>query len=214
LKVKQDRVPTVPNLLLRELVTATVVMAGIFLFAALFDAPLGGKANPGLSPNPTKAPWYFAGFQEMLVHFHPFFALCVIPALMVMALAAIPYLRYQEDTAGVWFVSPRGRRLAVKGGAVGALATVVLVVADEHLPPVSQSLPGLPPMIANGLVPFVLMLAVVTGVYTLLGMRWQATRNEAVQTVFVLLLAAFTILTIIGVFFRGEGMALVFPWRI
>jgi hypothetical protein len=132
---------------------------------------------------------------------------------MLAALVAIPYLHYPEDTAGVWFVSAVGRPLAVKAGAAGSLATVGLVIVNEHLPPASRWLPGLSPGIANGLVPFVLMLALLTGVYARLVVRRQATRNEAVQTLFVLLLAAFVTLTIIGVFFRGEGMALVLPWR-
>ncbi|MES0447577.1 MAG: cytochrome b N-terminal domain-containing protein, partial [Desulfobacterales bacterium] len=80
---KPVRVPTLPNLLVREVVVALVLLASILLFAMLFNAPLEGKANPGLSPNPTKAPWYFAGIQEMLMHFHPLFALFIIPALMV-----------------------------------------------------------------------------------------------------------------------------------
>ena len=79
----KDKVPTIPNLLVRELTVALVLLACILVFSTLFDAPLQSKANPGLSPNPTKAPWYFMGIQELLLHFHPLFSLFVIPLCML-----------------------------------------------------------------------------------------------------------------------------------
>ena len=96
---------------------ALVLLASMLVFSMLFNAPLGSKANPGLSPNPTKAPWYFMGIQEMLLHFHPIFALFVIPALMLIALLALPYINYELNTAGVWFASTKGRRMALIAGA-------------------------------------------------------------------------------------------------
>jgi len=89
-EIKGERVPGIPNLLLREVVTALVLIATILMISALFNAPLDGKANPGLSPNPTKAPWYFMGFQEILLHLHPFMALFLTPILIILALISIP----------------------------------------------------------------------------------------------------------------------------
>ncbi|MGD9351026.1 MAG: cytochrome b N-terminal domain-containing protein, partial [Desulfobacterales bacterium] len=60
-----EKVPTIPNLILREIVVALVLIAFIMAISVIFNAPLEAKANPGLSPNPTKAPWYFAGIQEL-----------------------------------------------------------------------------------------------------------------------------------------------------
>jgi quinol-cytochrome oxidoreductase complex cytochrome b subunit len=57
-----------PNLLLREVSTALMVTAAVLVFSIFFDAALSAPANPGLSPNPVRAPWYFAGFQELLLH--------------------------------------------------------------------------------------------------------------------------------------------------
>ncbi|MFH1998666.1 MAG: hypothetical protein ABIK28_03250 [Planctomycetota bacterium] len=74
--------PVIPNLIQRELVVALVLFAFIPVFSIFFDAPLGDKANPDLSPNPTKAPWLFKGFQERLMHFHPFFALFIMSLLL------------------------------------------------------------------------------------------------------------------------------------
>ena len=64
------KVPSLPDLLLRETVVAMALIAVVMLLAIFFDAPLDDPANPGLSPNPTKAPWYFAGIQELLLHLH------------------------------------------------------------------------------------------------------------------------------------------------
>ncbi|MDB4285321.1 cytochrome b N-terminal domain-containing protein, partial [bacterium] len=71
---REPYVLTIPNLVVREGVTALVLIAAVFLFSLFVNAPLGDPANPGMSPNPAKAPWYFLGFQEMLLHFHPLFA--------------------------------------------------------------------------------------------------------------------------------------------
>ncbi|MGD8258786.1 MAG: cytochrome b N-terminal domain-containing protein, partial [Desulfobacterales bacterium] len=98
-----DRVPTVPNLLLRELVVALVVIAIVLIFSVLVNAPLEQKANPGVSPNPTKAPWYFMGLQELLLHFHPVVAVVFIPALTMMMLIGLPYINYDSNTSGIWF---------------------------------------------------------------------------------------------------------------
>ena len=75
--------------------------------AAAFGAPLGERANPGMSPNPAKAPWYFAGLQELLAHFHPLIAGVLIPAAILIGLLALPYVDRSV------FVKPQHRRVAV-----------------------------------------------------------------------------------------------------
>jgi hypothetical protein len=84
---------------LRELVVALVLIAFILVYSLIFDAPLESKANPGLSPNPTKAPWYFAGIQELLLHFHPLFAVWIVPMLIIASLIAWPYFTYDSNRA-------------------------------------------------------------------------------------------------------------------
>ena len=117
-----ERAPVVPDLLLRETATALVLIATVLLFSTLVDAPLGEPGNPGLSPNPTRAPWYFSGLQELLLHFHPVFAVFVIPLVTGLGLLAIPYLRYDTDTGGIWFVSRTGRRTAGVAGIAALIA--------------------------------------------------------------------------------------------
>ena len=74
-----------PDLLVREIAVALILIAFVLVVSIFFQAPLGEPANPGISPNPAKAPWYFLGFQELLLHFHPLFAVFVIPLLVAIA---------------------------------------------------------------------------------------------------------------------------------
>jgi quinol-cytochrome oxidoreductase complex cytochrome b subunit len=211
----QDRgesVATIPNLIVRELAVASVLIALVMLFSVMFDAPLEAKANPGLSPNPTKAPWYFAGLQELLLHFHPLFAVLVIPAVIVGLLFFLPYIRYDAETAGVWFASYQGRKTAVIAAVVAVILTSVGIVANEYVIDMAAWMPAVPVVISNGLLPAALILASISGFYWWIKKKYSATNNEAVQAVFVLLLAAFVILTVTGIWFRGQGMALKWPW--
>ncbi|MHC4943889.1 MAG: cytochrome b N-terminal domain-containing protein [Planctomycetota bacterium] len=205
-------VPAIPNLILREIVTALVLIAFILIIAALFDAPLGAKANPGLSPNPTKAPWYFMGFQEMLLHFHPLFALFIMPVILLVALLGLPYLRYESDSSGVWFVSRKGRSLALLAACAALVVTTLWIVADEYVVNLAGWMPGVPTFLSNGLIPFLILLALLIGFYRWIRKGFTASNNEAIQSVFVLLLVAFIILTFTGVWFRGQGMELIWPW--
>ena len=207
-------VPTIPNLILREIVVAVVLIAFIMLVSVSFNAPLGAKANPGLSPNPTKAPWYFAGIQELLLHFHPLFALVIIPVFILIALVSIPYFNYQTETAGVWFASYRGRRMAVVAAVTAIFVTPISVVADELVIDFTAWMPGLSPVVRNGILPATFVLAGISMFYWLVKKKYAATNNESIQSVFVLFVVAFTILTIVGIWFRGAGMALMWPWEV
>jgi len=206
-----ERVATIPDLILREIVVALVLIAVILAISVSFNAPLEAKANPGLSPNPTKAPWYFAGIQELLLHFHPLFALFIIPLLLTAALLGIPYFRYQINPAGIWFASTKGRRMALAAAVAATILTPIGIVADELMIDFSAWTPALPPVVRNGILPAAFVLAVIVLFYWLVKKRYKATNNESVQSVFVLLTVAFIILTITGIWFRGKGMALMWP---
>ena len=210
-----EKPPTVlalPHLLYRELAAGLALAGFVMVLALLFDAPLGDPANPGMSPNPAKAPWYFLGFQELLLHFDPIFAVVVIPLAAAIGLSIIPYVRYRHDSSGILMMSYAGRRMAGDAAIAAAVATPLLILADEFIVDFAGWLPGLPPFIANGLIP----AAIAAGLYALfrsrLRKKYAASSDEMIQTTFVLLGAAFVILTLTGVFFRGPGMALVWPW--
>jgi quinol-cytochrome oxidoreductase complex cytochrome b subunit len=198
-----------PNLLLREVAVACALVAVVLVGSILFSAPLGDEANPGMSPNPAKAPWYFLGFQELLFHFHPVIAVVLFPLALALFLVLLPYLRYRDDIAGVWMMSPVGRRAGIAAVATGLVVTPLLVVADElRSAPVSleAGLAGVLPLAA---------VAFVIAVFVFALRRWLAApADEIVQALVILLLVALVVLTVTGVWFRGEGMALVFPWEI
>ncbi len=211
-EAKPIQVATVPDLLLREASTALMLVAGVLLLATFSDAPLADPANPGLSPNPTQAPWYFAGLQELLLHLHPVFAAFVIPAGVSGALLAIPFLTYDAETEGIWFASRAGRKMAGVAAVAGILTTALLILADAWFAGAGSPHVGMSPIIGNGLMPTLVMVIIIGGYYTVMKKRFGATKNEAVQAVFILLVTAYTILTLTGIWFRGQGMALTVPW--
>jgi quinol-cytochrome oxidoreductase complex cytochrome b subunit len=209
----RDAVPAVPNLILRELVVALVLIAFVLCLSVAFDAPLESKANPGLSPNPTKAPWYFVGLQEILLHFHPLFALLIIPGLALLGLLSIPYVDYRFNTAGVWFASSKGRRMALVTVAAAAFLTPLGILSDEYLVDIAGWLPEASPLIGDGLLPATVCLAVLLVFFTLMKKRYAASNNELIQSIFILTLVVFILLTVTGIWFRGEEMALIWPWE-
>ncbi|HWC70933.1 MAG TPA: menaquinol-cytochrome c reductase cytochrome b subunit [Actinomycetota bacterium] len=87
-----DRVNVWPHLLIEEFVAMFIMLAGLTLFSTFINAPLRELANPNLTPNPSKAPWYFLGLQELLRYFHPMVAGITIPTFILVGLAAIPYV--------------------------------------------------------------------------------------------------------------------------
>lgn len=119
---EQDSVMVWPHLLVRHAVAALAVLFLVLLLALAFDAPLRSIANPNLTPNPEKAPWYFAGLQELLSHFHPMVAGILVPAGIVIGAMALPYLDRSPETA------PRLRKVAVLTFTVILAAWIALTV--------------------------------------------------------------------------------------
>ena len=208
---RDNYVSTVPNLVIRELVVGLLLIAFVMVVSLIFDAPLEAKANPGLSPNPTKAPWYFLGLQELFLHLHPLFAVWIIPIMVLGSLVALPYLRYESDKAGQWFFSPKGRQMGIVALVTSLLLTPLIILGSEYVINFSAWLPKVPGFVTNGLLPLGLILAGIIGFYITIKKSFAASNNETIQAVFILLLVSFVILTIIGTWFRGPGMALVWP---
>jgi quinol-cytochrome oxidoreductase complex cytochrome b subunit len=206
-----ELVPTSPGLTQREGVAALVVVAAVLLLSAVADAPLLAQANPGLSPNPAKAPWYFMGVQELLVHLHPLFAAVILPALALLVLVALPWLGGGSAPTGRWFGSQRGARFVLVAAIAGTLLATVAILADEPLRRAPPWFPRLAPAVRSGLLPALVAAGLVAAVAGL-ARRRGASRPEAVQAAFTFVLAAVVVLTLAGVFFRGQGMALALPW--
>ena len=101
-----DEVFSWPHLIFRELLLFLIVTAVVVFLAVFWNAPLEELANPIHPPNPAKAPWYFLGLQE-LVSYSAFWGGVVVPALLVTALALLPYLDRRREGVGRWFARER-----------------------------------------------------------------------------------------------------------
>ena len=79
-----EKVYVWPNLLRIEMIAALVFTAGLILLAVFVNAPLRDLANEEVTPNPSKAPWYFLGLQELLLHMHPSLAGVIVPTVVLI----------------------------------------------------------------------------------------------------------------------------------
>jgi quinol-cytochrome oxidoreductase complex cytochrome b subunit len=207
-------VPVMPNLVFKELIVALVLIAVLFTFSVVFNAPLLEKANPAYSMNPTKAPWYFAGVQELLMHFHPFFAAFVIPLSVVTFLAWIPFLKYDEAPNGRWFISEKGILSSKSTARFAVVVTLAGILFNEYVLNFELLLSPVPAIVSNGIVPLMILLALMAGYYRFYLKKFTLSKAELVQAAFVFIIVAFIVLTLIGVLFRGKDMELAFPWNV
>jgi hypothetical protein len=100
-----------PYLLRIEFLATIIVTAILMVWSITLDAPLEEPANPTLTMNPSKAPWYFLGLQEMLVYFDPWIAGVVMPTLIIVGLIVIPYI--DENPLGNGYYTYKQRRFAI-----------------------------------------------------------------------------------------------------
>jgi quinol-cytochrome oxidoreductase complex cytochrome b subunit len=205
-------IDTWPNLLARELVVALSMLAVILVMSVIFDAPLRERADPAFSPNPDKAPWYFMGLQELLIHFHPFFVVVVFPLAILSGSLWLPYLKRDDNNQGIWFISERGKQAGKWALATGLIFTVAFVLISEFLPDPETIVPSVPTLILTGLVPFIIVSGTIYVFMKIIREKYSLARSEYIQTLILILIVSYAVLTLIGIFFRGEGMSLKWPF--
>ncbi len=210
----EEKLAVMPNLVYREFIVGLVLLAALLTFAALFNAPLLAKANPAYSMNPTKAPWYFAGVQELLMHFHPLFAAFIIPLIVLVFLAWIPFFKFDRPSNGIWFISVPGKRSSKTTAIFAATVTLSGVLFNEYVLNFEILLKGIPGVISNGFIPFFILAILIAGYYWFYLRKPGLKKAELIQAVFVFIMVAFIVLTVIGIFFRGKDMELAFPWNV
>ncbi len=103
----QKEVHVWPFLLRMEFLAAIIVTAILMVWSITMSAPLEEPANPNLTMNPAKAPWYFLGLQEMLVYFDPWIAGVVMPTLIIVGLMVIPYIDTNPLGSGYYTIKQR-----------------------------------------------------------------------------------------------------------
>lgn len=117
-----DKVHTWPHLLAAEFVAALACLVFTFLFSIWVNAPLLQLANPNQTPNPSKAPWYFLGLQELLTMFHPMVAGVTIPGVGLIVLIFAPYIDKNPSN------KPEDRKFAIALMTVHLMFWSVLVM--------------------------------------------------------------------------------------
>lgn len=190
---------TYPHLLIREAIVFQLLVIAMVLVALFWDAPLEQLANPLLTPNPAKAPWYFLGLQELLHFFPPLVAGILIPTLVVIALVVIPYFDINIEGEPIWSRRP-SRNLSIVLIALPLLLALLAAFQAWTI-----------------VVPTALVAALLLFSYAL--RQGQEGRLHALATkpiswwVMTWFIAVAVCLTIVGTFFRGPGWSWVWPWR-
>jgi uncharacterized membrane protein len=131
-KLVPDKVHTWPYLVRLEMLVGTFVMAFMTVWSIVVDAPLEEPANPTKTPNPSKAPWYFLGLQEILVYFDPWFAGVVLPGFIIVGLMVIPYI--DVNPKGNGYYCYKDRKFAISTFLFGFLIMwIVLIIMGTFI---------------------------------------------------------------------------------
>jgi hypothetical protein len=112
-KAESDRVWVWPDLVYTELISLVVCSVVLIVWSIFLKAPLEQPANPANTPNPSKAPWYFLGLQEMLVYFDPWLAGVVLPGLIIVGLICIPYIDRNPKGNGYFTFKERKAEITI-----------------------------------------------------------------------------------------------------
>lgn len=120
-----------PYLVFIEFLSALLISIVLLAWSLWINAPLLAQANPGVTENPAKAPWYFVGLQELLVYFDPWIAGVVLPTLIIVGLMMIPYLDTSRNAVGRYTFSER--RLALVHFLFGFALWWLLIAIGEFL---------------------------------------------------------------------------------
>ncbi len=194
---RDEEVMTFPHLIVREVLLFEILLIALVLCSFLFDAPLESIANPEHSPNPAKAPWYFLGLQELLHYFPPVVAGVVLPTLVVVALVVIPYFRINLARESFWT------------GDVRKKFTILSAVV----------LPMNIPFVVSGAVPIYSCSAIIYSLMVLpvflprgRGILERFRQCALADWIMIWFILVGTVLTVIGVFFRGPEWRWIWPW--
>jgi quinol-cytochrome oxidoreductase complex cytochrome b subunit len=199
----EDTVPTWPYLLRAELLVFMATMAACVALGLLFDAPLKEVANPSVPENPAKAPWYFLGLQEM-VSYSAFMGGVVIPTVVVVGLALIPFIDREGEEPGIWFSGPLGKRVAALSLLVGSVFAVLAVAVPVRFGWLRSWIPEISQLVIIFVNPGTILTALYAVWSLLVLKRTQSTRLAAIA-LFTCFLVGFVILTYVGTNLRGPN---------
>jgi len=203
--------PSTPFLTVRILLVTLLTIAVSLGLALVVHAPLEAAANPEVTPNPAKAPWYFLGLQEM-VGYSALMGGVIIPTLVILGLMLIPFLDREQKGIGVWFTDAAGRNWAVVGFLYGLLTTAGCL-ALAILAPMRSIFPGIESQAFFDLInPASFLLLLFATQYFVVLKRTKSTRYAAIAT-FCAFIIAFILLTYTGTSLRGPNWDFYWPWQ-
>lgn len=129
---REQEVLVWPDLVFIEFISAILFTLTFLILSIFVNAPLLNQANPNITPNPSKAPWYFMNLQELLLHMHPALAGVIVPTIALLLLAALPYIDRSNEQQGIWFGTKNSVRITVFASIYAAVITVGLILYDGN----------------------------------------------------------------------------------
>jgi len=210
--MEEESVPVIPDLVLKELTTSLVLLAFVLLFSLLVNAPLMEKANPAISPNPAKAPWYFLGIQELIMHIHPFFSVFFVPVTLLVLIILVPYSKRNAVNTGRWFSSGSTKKILFNTLVVTLILVPAWILADQYFFSFREWMPSLPVWVSEGIIPMVIFSALVFVLGWIILKKYRLPYNELIMCGFVFIGMSYIILMLTTLCFRGPGMELLFPF--
>ena len=144
---REEEVLVWPDLVFIEFIAAVLFTLTFIVLSVFIDAPLLNRANPDITPNPSKAPWYFLNLQELLLHMDKAWAGVLVPTIALIFFAAIPYIDRSPEAQGVWFGTKYSGRMTVFTAAYATVVTWILVLFDAgKFEAITRWFPGLTPV--------------------------------------------------------------------
>lgn len=199
----ENTVPSMPHLFYAELGVLMLTVAVCLLLSLFWDAPLKELANPNVPENPAKAPWYFLGLQEM-VSFSAFMGGIGIPVVVLIGLGLIPYLDRETEGTGRWFGGPGGWPLVRFSFLFGFAAAILVEAFAIRFGWLREWFPDVPQLAITVFNPGTVLTAVYAAFSVWAMKRYNSTRAGALA-LFTCFLCGFTVLTVIGTYFRGPN---------
>jgi len=197
-----------PDLISKEIITALVLLVSIILFSIFFDASLLEKANPLISPNPSKAPWYFMGIQELLINLHPIFVSFIIPILIITFFVLIVKSQINKDKIGTWFYSKEGKKTIIISAIFASVLVKSLIFSFEYFINLSEL--NIPLYISTGIIPFLMYLIPVSAFIFYLKSVRKADKIELILAIVTIIFTSYLVMSFVGIWLRGDAMHLIF----
>ena len=209
----EDEVMVWPTLVVVEALSAVIFTFLLVVAAILVNPPLVDVANPTITPNPAKAPWYFLNLQELLLHMNPALAGVIVPTTALVLIAAIPFVDRSPLGVGILFTSDKGKRIAAFSFVVSSILVLGLILFDAYVG-VTKTLSrtSVPPVVYTQIIPVVIMVGLSVGLAVAVQLIFKPTRRELIIALFTGFVASYVVMTIVGTFFRGYGMELQLYW--